>query len=91
MKTLKIKPSARIKRRHLLISGKKKDIEYAILEYIGTLGWGKVMPVFMNHGDEIILSVDRAMLTDVRAALAFSPALIEVLKVSGTLKGLEKN
>lgn len=87
---MKIKPSAKIRRRHLLLEGKKEDIEKAILEYIGILGWAKATPVFIRKEDKIILSIERKSLSDVRAAFELYPEKIRVLKVSGTLKGLGK-
>ena len=90
---LKAKSSARIKTRYLLIeSESKKDVEKAILDYIGILGWAKATPVFLNTTtSKLILSINRKELVNVRAALELSEAKIKVLRVSGTLKGLEKN
>jgi len=87
---LRQKPSAKIKRRYLLVKGNKEDIERAILEYIGTLGWAKASPVFVSvKKGECVLAVDRRALSDVRAAFSLSKKL-EVLGVSGTIKGLKR-
>ena len=81
----------RANRRYILVKGSKSDVESAILEYIGVWGWANAAPVFVSsHEDKIILAVNREALTDVRAALALSREKIEVLRVSGTLRGLEK-
>jgi len=87
---LKIKPSAKIKRRYLLLEAKsKKDVETTILDYIGILGWAKAAPLFVStKSKKIILAVERKSLTNVRAAFEVSEKKIRVLKVSGTLKGL---
>ena len=88
---LTLKPTMRADRRYLLIHGTRKDVEYAILEYIGVLGWANAAPVFVSSdNDKIIVAVNREALTDVRAALALAKDNLKVLKVSGTLKGLEK-
>ena len=87
---LKLKPSARKNNRYLLIRGKKEDIEKSILDYIGILGWGKADPVFISQGDKCILAVNRKELNNVKAAFAISQNKIEILRVSGTLKGLSK-
>lgn len=88
---LKIKPSAKIKRRYLLIEGSKKDIEKTILDYIGILGWAKAAPLFVkSKGNKSLLAIDRKEIDSVRAAFALSDKKISVLKVSGTLKGLGK-
>jgi len=88
---LKIKPSAKIKRRYLIIDAKnKKEVEKAILEYIGILGWAKASPVFVKTKPKLILSIDRKEITNVRAAFEASPYKIKTVKVSGTLKGLTK-
>ena len=86
-----LKPSARIKKRYLLVEAKKEETEKAILEYIGILGWAKASPFFVkSSGDKIILAVSRESLNDIRAAFSINNAKIKIIKVSGTLKGLEK-
>ena len=88
---LKLKSSARIKKRYLLIEAKNKEtVEKAILDYLGILGWAKAAPVFVQTSPKIILSIERKSVTDIRAALELSESKIKVLRVSGTLKGLEK-
>ncbi len=89
---LKLKPSARMNRRYLLLKVKKKEIvERAILDYIGILGWTKAVPFFVSQREgELVLAVERKSLESVRAAFEMSKEEIKVLKVSGTLKGLEK-
>jgi len=86
---LKIKPSAKIKRRYLLLNAKSKnEVEKAILDYIGVLGWAKAAPHFVERTKKLILAVERKSLTDVRAAFELSTSKIQVQKVSGTIKGL---
>ncbi len=88
---LKINPSAKINRRYLLLQAKgKEEVEKAILDYIGILGYAKAKPFFVSGKKETILAVDRSSVSDVRAAFELSPADIKVLRVSGTLKGLGK-
>ena len=92
-KRLKLKPSARDKRRYFLVSASNAKVEAAILEYVGILGFAKsaYMPV---GGRGLVVGGRKLMvgsclvksLDDVRAALAFAGIKIE--KVSGTLKGL---
>lgn len=85
---LKSKPSQRIKKRYLLIEGKKEDIERAILDYIGILGYAKASPMFIDDKAGTILAIDRSELTNVRAALEASKSGIKIIRVSGTIKGL---
>ncbi len=87
---LKKKPSAKIKRRYLLVSGSKKDIEKAILDYIGILGWAKATPNFVKKNKNWIIAINRRELDNVKAAFAISADKLEVLKVSGTLAGLKR-
>ncbi len=88
---LKVKPSAKIHRRYLLIHGTKDNIEKTILDYIGILGWAKASPIFLkSENGKVILAVDRKELNNVRAAFAISSSDARVLRVSGTLKGLGK-
>lgn len=80
-----------MKRRHLLISGEKEEVEKAILEYTGVLGWAKASPSFAkNENKKLILSINREEINNVRAAFELSPLNIKILRVSGTLKGLGK-
>jgi len=86
---LKLKPSARIKKRYLLIEGKRENIEKVILDYIGILGWARASVVFVNSGEgKVIVSVDRKELANVRAAFEMCKEDIKVLRVSGTIDGL---
>jgi RNase P/RNase MRP subunit POP5 len=88
---LKIKPSARTSKRYFLIKGNKSVVEKAILDYIGILGWAKANPYFVKKTSEgLIWAVNRKEIGNVRGALAIASDKIEVLKVSGTLKGLSK-
>ena len=87
VKKLKLKPSARDKRRYFLANASNANIEAAILEYIGVLGFAKSAYMFVKKsGTKSVGSCLRESLNDVRASLAFKKIKIE--KVSGTLKGL---
>ncbi len=90
IKKLKLKPSARDKRRYFLVSTSNEKVEKAILEYLGILGFGKSAYMFVGKsGTKTVGSCLVKSLDDVRAALAFVGIKIE--KVSGTIKGLGKN
>ena len=85
---LKLRSSARIKKRYIYAQGSKEDIEKAILDYIGVLGWAKAKVVFVNTDKgESIISVDRKELVNVRAAFEMSKD-VKIKKISGTIKGL---
>lgn len=83
----KLKPSLRENKRYLLLETKanKKEIETAILSFLGTLGYAKSGIFFIS---EKIIAVDREQVDKVRASLALCPVLIKVKKISGTLKKL---
>jgi RNase P/RNase MRP subunit POP5 len=86
-----LKPSMRENKRYLLISGKelRKNIEKAILNFIGVLGMSKTGLEFIKEDrNSAIISVNRDAVNNVRASLAVWPKKIEVRKVSGTLRGL---
>lgn len=88
-----LKPSAREKKRYLLIKGKnlKTNIQKAIHDFIGVLGMSKVSLSFIKSGkDFVVISINRQMLDSVRASLCVWPEKMSVEKVSGTLKGLGK-
>jgi len=80
-----LNPAMREKKRYLLIKGKKENVEKSILDFIGVLGMSKVGLKFIKSD---IICVNREMVDSVRASLCVWPEKIEVLKVSGTLKGL---
>jgi len=85
-----LKPSGRIKRHYILIgSSSREEAEKIILDYIGILGWAKASPVFLEKKEKIILAVERKSVNYVRAAFE-AAGKGEILRVSGTLKGLEK-
>ena len=88
-----LKPSLRENKRYLLIEGEelRKNVEKAILDFIGTLGYSKTDLDWIKEGkNNAIISVNRETVNNVKASLALFPKKIEVKKVSGTLKGLKK-
>jgi RNase P/RNase MRP subunit POP5 len=87
-----LKPSMREDKRYLLVYGEdlRKNIEKAILDFIGVLGFSKVGLEFIKSDkDSAIISVNRGMVDSVRASLCVSKNKMEVKMVSGTLKGLK--
>lgn len=98
IKSLKLKPSARDKRRYFVVMAKNSDVEDAILDYVGILGFAKsaYLKVDVSRDKKwdtqkgiVIGSCLAGSLEEVRAALAL--AGIEIRKVSGTLRGLREN
>ena len=90
VKRLKLRPSARDKRRYFLVGASNAKVEAAILEYVGVLGFAKSAYMKVSSADFKGKTVGSCLvksLEDVRAALAFVGIRIE--KVSGTLKGLK--
>lgn len=84
-----LKPSHREKKRYLLIKGKdanKKDIEEAILEYIGVLGFSKASPLIIKQNkNSVILAVNRESLNEIRVSFLMSGKDLEIVKVSGSV------
>jgi RNase P/RNase MRP subunit POP5 len=90
---LNVKPSQRVKRRYLLIEGSKENIEKAILDYLGALGWAKASPIFVKSEqgrNKITLAVSRGEVDSIRAAFEASGSAICIVGISGTLKGLKR-
>jgi len=86
-----LKPSAREKKRYLLVKGKnlKINIEKAILDFIGVLGMSKCGLSWIKNGkDSSVICINREMVDSVRASLCVWPEKMSVEKVSGTLRGL---
>jgi hypothetical protein len=89
-KKLKLRPSARDKRRYFLVRASNARVESAILKYIGVLGFGKAVYMKVITKDfpgKLVGSCLVKSLDEVRAALALDGIRVE--KVSGTLKGLK--
>lgn len=87
-----IRPSMKENKRYLFLKGKdlEKNVEKAILEYIGALGMAKACPKFINiTQNKGILSINRESLNDVKASFIVYDKEIQISKVSGTLKGLK--
>jgi hypothetical protein len=84
----KINPAMRIKRRYLLIDSSEENVKDALLKGIGAIGWAKAAPIFLKEKNKLVLAVNRKELQNVRASLELSEKDIRVIKVSGTLKGL---
>lgn len=84
-----LKPSMKENKRYLLLKGNftKEDVEKAILEFIGVLGYAKASPMWVAKN---ILAVNREEADKVRASFVVCEKNIEVAKVSGTIKGLGK-
>ena len=88
-----LKPSMREKKRYLLVKGKNldKNVEKAILDFIGSLGMSKASLNFIKKGkSSAVISINREALNHVRASFTAFQDKISVEKVSGTLKGLRK-
>lgn len=86
-----LKPSMRENKRYLKIYGKnlKRNVEKAILEFVGILGMSKVgLSWIKSDSNSAIICINREMVDSVRASLCVFPEKMEVKKVSGTLKGL---
>ena len=86
-------PSHKENKRYLLVKGNdcKENIEKAILEFVGVLGLSKTGLSFIkNEKSSCVICVNRESVDSVRASLVVFPDKMEVVKVSGTLKGLGK-
>lgn len=104
-KKLKLKPSARDKRRYFLVRTTNAKVEAAILEYIGVLGFAKsaYMEVKENRRKELRTQnselgkrkqgfiIGSCLVKSLEdVRAALALAGIKVEKVSGTLKGLKR-
>lgn len=83
----KLKPTLRENKRYLLLDGEfdKKNIESAVLNFLGNFGYAKSGLIFVKKN---IIAVNRQEVDKVRAALTLSEKLISVKKVSGSIKNL---
>jgi RNase P/RNase MRP subunit POP5 len=88
-----LKPSHRESKRYLLIKGKDVSwavIEKVILEFVGVLGFADASPIVIKSSKtQIILSVNRGSLDKVRASFLMSGKDLQIVKVSGSVKGVK--
>lgn len=88
-----VNASSKIKRRYLLVKAENREsVQKALLEGLGTLGMAKAMVVFVTvkgREKELVFSVERDALDSVRAVFELAREEIQILRVSGTIKGLE--
>ena len=87
-------PSHRENKRYLIIKGKgnlKENIIKAVHEFLGIQGEAKASLTFIDvKNDQGIISINREMQNQVRAAICIFPEKMEVVRVSGTLKSLKE-
>jgi len=90
-----LKPSHREKKRYLLISGKDasmKEIEEAILKFVGILGFAKASPMFVKlekpKQGKIVISINRSELEKVRSSFLLSGNDLRIERVSGAINKL---
>jgi len=88
-----LKPSHREKKRYLLIKGKnanKKNIEEAILEFVGVLGYAAACPQFISSSrGKAVLCINRGMLEKIRTSFLMSGKDIQIIRVSGSVGKLK--
>ena len=88
-------PSHKENKRYSLVKGAnlKENIEKAILEFSGSKGLSKCGLSFISSDsskNSAVISVNRESMDLIRASLVVFPEKMEVLKVSGTLRGLSE-
>lgn len=89
-----LKPSHREKKRYLLISGhdaSKKNIEEAILKFIGILGYAKASPQIVKEKvGKLVLSINHKEIDKIRSSFLLSNKDIKIERVSGVINKLNK-
>jgi RNase P/RNase MRP subunit POP5 len=94
----KLKKSMKERKRYVLLRGGKsaelkKDIENLILDFAGVLGFSKICLRWIEINEDYnygIVSINRESLELFKASLCLSSKNIEILGISGTLKGLKR-
>ncbi|MDP2926495.1 MAG: hypothetical protein Q8N99_09015 [Nanoarchaeota archaeon] len=88
-----LKPSHREKKRYIIFEGKdadKENIEKAILDFIGILGFAEArLKTLRTKDGKIIYSINRDSLNKIRASFLLSGKDIRIMKVSGNIKKLK--
>lgn len=85
-------PAHREKKRYLLIKGptiSKEKIEDAIFDFVGVLGYAEAAPMFIRvQKGLVILAINRGSLEKIRTSFLMSDTLLDIVKVSGSVRGL---
>jgi len=97
-KRLKLLPSLREDKRYLALILKrkfdvKKQIENAVLKFLGLLGYAKAGLIVIETGNKnkknyAIISVNRNSVNDLKSSLLLKD--IKCIGISGTIKGLRR-
>ena len=86
-----LKPSMKENKRYLVVNGDVKNIEEAILDFVGILGLSKTgLKMIRADKNSAIISVNREAVNEVRASFCVWNKKISVERLSGTLKGLRR-
>ena len=88
-----LKPSARESKRYIFVRGKNPsaNVSKAVVEFLGVFGSSEASLKLIEKDDKngtAIFILNRKSLDKVRAAIVVFSERMEVVKVSGTLKGL---
>jgi RNase P/RNase MRP subunit POP5 len=87
-----LRSSHREKKRYLLLQGKdadKKNIEEAILQALGILGFAQASPQVIKFGrDFLVLAINRESINKIRTSFLISDKDIQIAKVAGSIKKL---
>ena len=87
VKPRRLLPSLKEKKHYLVLKTDKsfKDVESAILDFIGTLGFASASVKFvLEEKDKIIISANTKFVSKIKAGLALNN--IPCVGVSGTIK-----
>ena len=91
----RLKPSHRERKRYILLEGRdatKQEIEQAVLDYIGILGFAKASLKIVKSGkNKAVIAVNRKELENIRASFLLSGKKIQVKRVSGSLKNFRNS
>lgn len=86
---IKQSKSLQLRRRYLLISNaNKSNLDSLLLKSLGSLGYAKALPVYIEEKGQLLLAVERTALNEVRSALELAKSNMKILKVAGTIKSL---
>lgn len=80
-------PSSLKERRHYIIIKKtpEKEVKAILMDYLGIINYAKAGPRTISLGDNTAISIERDFVNIAKTALSLSK--INVIKVTGTIKG----
>jgi hypothetical protein len=83
--------TTRLHHQHILFAETNAaQVKEGLLQGLGLLGWARAEPVFSTQHAHVVMSCNPRMINEVKAASVLCSPRLTILRISGTLAGLER-